>query len=344
MTNTWQDDATIPEPLRGKKPKRGRKATQAAGHHLAVLNEGFASAKKKDLSPGGAAGKVVDSHGMPIAAALFATDIAWPTGLLTSAAGSGAGNLLGLLAWTASGAVLWIVGRKAYVVGKDKVPHLTEADAERLDLKDGDQVTETVMTLSRPSESASASSASDDATGSTPARAGAVETAAVTAELNVDAKPVELEVEDAVRTPGTDVFGDMSAVSPVFTDEELRERIKSEQEDITQMFQTADILAKPSKKNPEGQSVVLLKPKIHDDVSWRAYLWLPEGVGVGTVRARLGALATSQLDTIPQKIFVQQIPGADSERKIILRVFKKLPFTGDPVPHPLLNANQAEEA
>ncbi|GGM75731.1 hypothetical protein GCM10012275_53040 [Longimycelium tulufanense] len=71
---------------------------------------------------------------------------------------------------------------------------------------------------------------------------------------------------------------------------------------------------------------------------WRASIVLPEGCTVGMVRAKIDRLA-SALTTTPAHL---GILDGDSYNRCALTRYEVLPFTGPPVPHPLLGGGQVD--
>lgn len=100
---------------------------------------------------------------------------------------------------------------------------------------------------------------------------------------------------------------------------------------LTGVFAQAGIVRA---KDSGGQGLVLAEPVSSDSRSFTARVVLPGGVTVGHVRRKLAELA-SAFDVYPQQI---QIGSGESERRLVLRVFRELPFTGEPVPSPMLGS------
>lgn len=111
-------------------------------------------------------------------------------------------------------------------------------------------------------------------------------------------------------SPSEDAEGDHSAAS------------------LTGVFAQAGILREG------GPKLSLAEPVSSDHRSFTARVVLPGGVTVGMVRGKLDKLA-SAFDVYPQQI---QIGSGESERRLVLRVFRELPFTGEPVPSPLIGS------
>src|SRR5690606_34183604 len=82
-----------------------------------------------------------------------------------------------------------------------------------------------------------------------------------------------------------------------------------------------------------GQRVDLLAPISDDGDRWVAHLQLPRGMAYERVTKRRAQLA-SALDAEVSRVGLAPVPGA--ERQLKLTVHRVLPFTGDPVPHPLV--------
>lgn len=97
---------------------------------------------------------------------------------------------------------------------------------------------------------------------------------------------------------------------------------------LTGVFVEAGIVRS---KDAGGQGLTLVEPVSSDSRSFTARLVLPGGITVGKVRAKLPELA-SAFDVYPQQI---QIGSGESERRLVLRVFRELPFTGSPVRSPM---------
>lgn len=106
-------------------------------------------------------------------------------------------------------------------------------------------------------------------------------------------------------------------------------------DEMTELFRDAGILRRPTSNDP-GQRVALLEPVADDGQSWIARIALPATVTIAKVRAKVVELA-GVLDTTRRHVSIT--PGA-SEKRMVLRVFRELPFTGAPVPHPLLGGGR----
>lgn len=106
-------------------------------------------------------------------------------------------------------------------------------------------------------------------------------------------------------------------------------------DEITELFRDAGILRRPTSNDP-GQRVALLEPVADDGQSWIARIALPATVTTAKVRAKVVELA-GVLDTTRRHVSIT--PGA-SEKRMVLRVFRELPFTGAPVAHPLLGGGR----
>lgn len=98
---------------------------------------------------------------------------------------------------------------------------------------------------------------------------------------------------------------------------------------LSGVFASAGIIQSP---DSGGRGLTLEEPVSSDDRSFTARVMLPGGVTVGKVRRQLANLA-SALDVYPQQI---TISSGGSERRLVLRVFRELPFTGEPVTFPLV--------
>lgn len=103
---------------------------------------------------------------------------------------------------------------------------------------------------------------------------------------------------------------------------------------LTSVFADAGIVRAP---DSGGTGISLAEPVASDDRSFTARLTLPRGVTVGKVRKKTEPLA-SALDVYPQHI---QLSSGGSERRCVLRVFRELPFTGEPVRSPLAGRQQS---
>lgn len=100
---------------------------------------------------------------------------------------------------------------------------------------------------------------------------------------------------------------------------------------LTSVFADAGIVRSA---DSGGSGVALEEPVSSDERSFTARLALPRGVTVGKVRTKTKPLA-SALDVYPQHI---QVGSGGSERRLVLRVFRELPFTGTPVRSPLVGS------
>ena len=101
---------------------------------------------------------------------------------------------------------------------------------------------------------------------------------------------------------------------------------------LTAAFRDAGILKAATGAAP-GQRVDLLAPISDDGDRWVAHLQLPRGMAYERVTKRRAQLA-SALDAEVSRVGLAPVPGA--ERQLKLTVHRVLPFTGDPVPHPLV--------
>jgi len=102
---------------------------------------------------------------------------------------------------------------------------------------------------------------------------------------------------------------------------------------ITAAFRAAGII-KAGSANAPGQHIELLSPIVPDDDCWTATLQLPKGITSGKARGKHAELAGA-LDSDTHRVLLLD---GDTDRQLVLRAYKRLPFSGDGAEYPLATA------